>query len=732
MRLPVLLGTLLVSLAATAEPAAALNAGVGRSDITPPTGFPTMGYVRSDAVARGQHTRLYARAIVLEQAGRKFALVTTDLGSTPGGFAVDVARKLAGRGFDEKSILISASHTHSGPAGYSSFTSDNFVPPTTGTPTEFNLETDRRLLGFLVDRVVAAVERADSDLGPARAGWGSSTLLGVTQNRSLEALLANFGKDLAYGEGRIDMVPGGYPRTIDPSVDVLRVDRVRGRRTIPMGGFLSFANHGTVDPYTFGVYSGDHHGVAQRVFEQRVRREGRVPARDEVVGAYGNSDAGDMTAGLVRRGPAVADEVGRAEAKAMLLAWRRAAKGMSGNPAFDWRWTRLCFCGQAAGGGPVASEPSVGLPFLTGSEENRGPLYDEVPINYEGRRQDAGSGPQGRKIQALGPPVARFPTAVPIVALRIGDRMLASVPGEMTVEMGRRTRAALLAAAGSSGIKGTVIAGYANEYLHYFTTPEEYEKQHYEGGSTLYGTHSSELLRDALVTLTERLTRGEPAPEPHPFDATDGVEPDERPYDRGAEQASVITQPAETRRLSRATFSWQGGPNGTDRPLDRPFVSIERQVRGRWVGVTDDLGLELLWRVDDKARYTAEWQVRTSVPTGRYRFSVTANRYGLRSAPFRVSTLRTLGLRVVGSSRGRAVIALDYPPLEDATDLLSHAAVASGGLLRARVGGRVVRVKAKRGLLRLPLHGRRSFRILEARDRYVNRAKVSAEVFRVP
>jgi hypothetical protein len=40
--------------------AASLQAGVGRSDITPPTGFPTMGYVRDDAIARGQHTRLYA------------------------------------------------------------------------------------------------------------------------------------------------------------------------------------------------------------------------------------------------------------------------------------------------------------------------------------------------------------------------------------------------------------------------------------------------------------------------------------------------------------------------------------------------------------------------------------------------------------------------------------------------------------------------------------------------
>ena len=53
--------------------AATLKAGVGRSDVTPPTGFPTMGYVRSDSVARGQHTRLFARAIVLSDGTRKLA-----------------------------------------------------------------------------------------------------------------------------------------------------------------------------------------------------------------------------------------------------------------------------------------------------------------------------------------------------------------------------------------------------------------------------------------------------------------------------------------------------------------------------------------------------------------------------------------------------------------------------------------------------------------------------------
>src|SRR3954471_19525921 len=118
MRPALLAAVVLACAAASPARAAVLQAGVGRSDVTPPTGFPTFGYVRDDAIARGQHTRLYARAVVLQQGARKLALVTTDLGLTPGGLVAEVAARLASRGFDERSIIVSASHTHSGPAGF--------------------------------------------------------------------------------------------------------------------------------------------------------------------------------------------------------------------------------------------------------------------------------------------------------------------------------------------------------------------------------------------------------------------------------------------------------------------------------------------------------------------------------------------------------------------------------------------------------------------------------------
>src|SRR4051794_5907024 len=668
----------LILAALTPATAHALDAGVGRSDVTPPTGFPTMGYVRDDAIARGQHTRLFARAIVLRQGETKLAIVTIDLGFTPGGLLVEVAQRLAARGFSERNIIISASHTHSGPAGYSNFGSDNFVAPTMGDPANFKLAGDPRLYGFLIERIALAIVRADDDLAAARVGWGSAQLLGITDNRSLEAHLADHGLDLPYGKGRVADDPGGYPHTIDPEVDVLRVDRVVKRRRVPLGAWLDFADHGTINPYQFGVYNADHHGPASRLFERAVRRLGHVPATRDVVGAYGNADAGDMTAGLRGRGPAYAQHVGQLEADAFVRAWREAGARMSSRPALDVRWTRSCFCGRAVDGGQVADRPAMGFPFFTGSEENRGPLFDETQVNHEGMRLPADVGPQGRKIETVQPPVDDFPPAIPLMVARVGDRLIATIPGgatasppatprmvarvgdrliatipgEATAEMGRRVRAAVAAAAAPLGIKDVALAGYANEYLHYFTTPEEYDMQHYEGGSTVFGRYSSNLVMGDLATLASSLARGAPAPPAYAFDPRNGVVPDLRPYEPGADHGDITAQPRAVQRMQRAQVAWRGGERGLDRPLDQAFVRVERRSGRRWRTATDDLGLEIVWRVDDGGGYTAQWQVPLSAQRGAYRFVVPATRSRLESAPFAGGPATTLAVHALGRSGG--------------------------------------------------------------------------------
>lgn len=712
--------------AAPRAEAQGIEAGVGRADLTPPTGMITGGFVRADTKAGGQHTRLFARAVVLRRGATKVALVSTDLLATPSGLVTEVARLLEGRDFDERRLLISASHTHGGPGGYFNFSTYNAAFMSSEQPLAFNFDVDPQLHAFLARRIALAIARADESVGPAMVGWGHTELLGATRNRSLEAHLANFGLDLSYGTGHEHQAPGGYRRTVDPNVDVLRVDRIVGRRVIPAGGWMVFANHGTVNRSSFAVYTADHHGSATNVFERAVRRKGRVhPARD-VVAAYGNGTAGDMSAGLARHGPAHADATGRREARAMLGAWRRAGRRMSRDVELDWRWTRVPFPGQRTrSNGTVASEPAIGLPQFTGSEEGRGPLHDETGDHYEGTRLPASAGPQGRKVQLVRPPIAELPDVFPALAIRVGDRAIISVPGEMTAELGRRLRQAAAAQARGSGIRHIVISGYANEFISYLTTPEEYEAQHYEGGATFWGVHSGTHVIESAADVVGALGRGEPAPPPAAFDPVNGLVPDHTPYGQGAERGEVLAQPRPVRRLQRARFAWQGGERGLDRPLGSAFVRVERRVRGRWRQVDSDLGTRMLWKVDEEGRYQAWWEVPHTTPRVPHRFVITANRYRLASAPFRIGPAVDLGVELLGARGGRAGLTITYPRPEPEVDIAFRPFRASGGRLAARVGTRSESARARRGRSALIVRATPGERIRipagGARDRFGNR-----------
>ncbi len=643
---------------------ARLKAGAGRADITPPTGYYLMGWVRSDAQAAGQFTRLFARAIVMAQGGRKVALVAADLGFVPAGLVADVAERLERRGFGDESIVISASHTHSAPAGYANYPAFNTVAPTSTTPTEFEIGTaaDSQLYTFLVRRVTKAIARADRDRAAAVAGWGQTKLYGVTENRSIEAHLANHGQSVEFGQGSPDMDPEGPRHTIDPDVNVLRVDKLAGDRQIPIGIWSTFANHGTVVKPTFPFYNADHHAAAARVAEAAIRRRGNVPRGQEVVNAYGNSDEGDMTAGLMFSGPAGAAEVGRREAKAFLEAWRRAGEGMSSRLKLQTRWTIECFCGNQTASGPVDDHAVVGFPFLTGSEENRGPLYDETGVPFEGMRQPAGSGPQGNKIQAVADTGTTFPDAVPLTTVRVADRAIVTVPGEMTSGMGRRLKGAAKEAVRGSGIRRIVISGLANDFIQYFVTPEEYDRQHYEGGSTLFGRATSIFIQERLIALLQAMVAGDPAPAPDQDERRNGISDDAEKFPAGAESGAVRSEPDDVARMDRATFGWSGGPLGQDRPLDRPFVRIQRRVDGRWRTIDSDLGLQTLWTVDDEGNYEARWEPIFKQRRGQHRFVVTATGYKLKSQPFAVLKATDLTAR----DGGRVV---EYPEAVENVDL---------------------------------------------------------------
>ena len=343
LALALLVAGLILPAGAEAKKPAPLKAGVGRADITPPTGYALGGWTRADRIGTGVHTRLQASAVVLKSGKRKIALVAVDLFAAPGGLVAEAAERARHR-FSQRNVIVSASHTHSGPSQFANYATLNTLAPSAGTitdPTTFTefmqpRPAEPQIYTFLVKRISKALRRANRDLGPAAAGWGTTQLGSVTANRSVEAHLADHGVIREYGQGSAAEDPDGVAHTIDPLVSMLRVDRIapNGSRT-PMGGWTTFANHGTVNPSEYQVYTQDHHGAALRTLESKIRRAGRVPKRSPVIGVFGNSNEGDQSAGLNGQSPSIAERVGRAEGKSMFKAWRKAGRRLEARPIVD-------------------------------------------------------------------------------------------------------------------------------------------------------------------------------------------------------------------------------------------------------------------------------------------------------------------------------------------------------------------------------------------------------------
>ena len=688
-------GLLLVAVAPAAH-AAELRAGVATADITPENGGTTLGYVRPDVTVKGVHTRLMGRVLVLDDGDTEVALLSTDLA-----FALQkdsLVARVKDLGFTHESILYTGTHTHSGPGDLSD---------------------------WQVEQLARAIRKAHAARAPVRAAWGTQRVLDVNRNRSIEAHLANHGLDQFYGQGHAEDDPRGIEHSRDTRLRLLRVDRLDGR---PLAGWIHFPVHLTTSGPDVDIWDTDLAGAATQHLQEAVGAKGFTALYTN--GALGDQmprfDAYSRTAAM--------DLHGRRIALKAMRAWRAAGRRLSADVDIGVRWTRSCYCGQEVEPGhSVSDAPVWGLPFLGGSEDGAS-IFHETG-STEGRRlpESAAHPVHGRKIIAA--PGAVHERIPEVHVIRVGDRLLLGTPGEPSVEMGRRFEAAVRPHL-PSGVREPVVIGLANNYMGYLTTPEEYEMQHYEGGHTVFGIYTSFVVRDSLVALSRALASGQPAPEPDAPPALGGTDPGAFP--QGDAEGAVVEEPAiAVTRLDTVSVAWSGTANGVDRPVDRPFVAVERLVRGRWRASDSDLGLAFIWR-EEGGSYYARWEVPTSQPPGAHRLRIRSSTYDLKSRAF--SVRRSTGLRVRGvlarrsKGRTRLIVVAQNPPPDPERAILWRPITPSGGKAVLRLGKRrlVGRWDRRRLAWVATVPGRvrkgRRITVVRARDGFGNRTGGRARV----
>lgn len=634
----------------TASAAPVLEAGAASVDITPRLGGTTLGYVRPDMAVDGVHTRLNGRALVLDDGDTEVVLLATDLG-----FALDkdsLVARIADLGFTHETVLYTGTHTHSGPG---------------------------ELADWQVEQLASAVRQAYAAKQPAQAAWGTAQVSDVNRNRSIEAHLANHGQDLMYGQGHADDDPHGEDHTVDDVLRVLRVDDANGR---PLSAWVEFPVHLTTSTPYNTLWDTEIAGPTLEHLGERLDTPG-------FVGLYANGASGDLQPRFDAWNPQVLMDLhGRRLADGAFAAWRQAGLALDSAMPVDVRWTRACYCGQEVEPGrSVSSEPIWGLPFLGGSED--GASIFKEPLVTEGRRRPAelADPVHGRKIPvAPSRPVAVHDSVPELQVLRLGDRVLLAAPGEPSVEMGRRLVAAV-ADDLPDGVTEGFVVGLANGYLGYLVTPEEYDAQHYEGGHTVFGKWTSLLTRDTLRELVIALRDDTPAPPPAELASLGGTDPGRPDVGDGGVAGQLTQQPAAVvARHDLVELAWEGAANGADRPLDEPFLVLERAVHDGWETVATDLGNRFVWE-QSGSDYRARFDVPGEAALGLHRLRVLSGSYELTTHTFDVvpsAGLRVLGARVEGSV---LMFAAQNPRPDEERSVAWRPTSPTGGVLTFVVDG---------------------------------------------
>lgn len=232
------------STAAGAAPAAAKptwKAGAAAVDITPAGPVWLAGYGARNRPSEGVAQRIFTKALALEDAdGATFILVTADIIGIPRAVRDGVEQAARSRhGLAPASILLSASHTHSGPAPYAY-----------GVPDPEYARKGEDYGRMLQDRILEAIAAALARREPARLMF-SHARAGFAMNRRLPA----------GGQIRNSPNPDG---PVDHDVPVLRVVDAHGR---PRALVFGYACHNTVTG--FHAINGDYAGYAQAFLEEK-------------------------------------------------------------------------------------------------------------------------------------------------------------------------------------------------------------------------------------------------------------------------------------------------------------------------------------------------------------------------------------------------------------------------------------------------------------------------------
>lgn len=622
-----------------------------------------MGWENLFQVFSGLHMRQYARAFAIESPcnGQRVLMVSTDIGLMWPAVRFGVLQAIAAdaelsKFYRPENVMLSATHTHQGPAGYSHDDGGNL----------FHYGFDALVYDTLIDGMVSAIKLAHANIQAhpetAAIALADGELLNTNINRSKVAFDLN-----SEAERREFLNARDEP--IDNPKRMVQLKFVRQGGSA-VGVFNWFGVHATVLGEDATLVSSDIKGFASLGFEKIMQSRYAPPANgaDSFVAAFAQADLGDASPNLFIKQRPYPDPTrggGRDEyesnaisgskqlAKALELYAKGAAvsgpvevrffnvpisaitvtdpvvlDGLRHPPALDAAVKRTCMGalgisfiagaedGPASGREGISCKSSPDVIAAAADDaaaisDNQVPPYAPYGVNLPTSLIAAAAMCQADQLpgfdfgcQAEKPVAIPSGSAVlPFQIIRIGNFAVLGLPWEVTTMSARRLRKNLLDILAPIGIDTIVIASHTNEFVNYLTTREEYSSQQYEGASTLYGPWTLAVVQQEARKLALSLRDGTAAPTgpASPGDATPTqIRPRYVPSDLpGATTGfgAVVTDvPATAKPGDTVRAAFQAGHPRNDLRTQASYVYAEQQqADGSWKVLAEDRDPELIY-----------------------------------------------------------------------------------------------------------------------------------------
>ncbi|SFW92184.1 hypothetical protein [Amycolatopsis australiensis] len=416
--------------------------------ITPGPGHPLGGYLARHGVATGTHDDLEASLIWLSTEDDPGVLwLALDALAADAGLTRTLADAVAAAvGIDPARVLVCASHTHSGPEGWTG-------PLHPGLPGQ----RDAGLVGRMAETVAGAALRLRAGRGRVRARWHAGSTEAVGSNRYR---------------------PDG-PH--DPSFGVLELRRDDGT---PAALLFDYASHPTVLGPDNLAWSADWPGATRRELAALI---------GQPVAAFLQGAAGDASSRFVRRGRGH-DEV----------------RTLGGHLATSIARTLAAAPATAETGPVRLSRSALHLPYrdvpsLEDSLELRQTAEREWQRELACHGEDhpavriAQTRYEGCAMLAAMAATDR-PTGcaeVPVSVVSLGEIAWLHTPFELFASLGLRIRR-------GSPFRHTRVIGYTDGYLGYLPDADGHRERVYESYVTLFGPDAADVLVEHCLKLLRK------------------------------------------------------------------------------------------------------------------------------------------------------------------------------------------------------------------------------------